>query len=119
VSNDLSRAFEKLHKAAEGLPEVVEGVSYGTPALKIGNKLLCRVKDAETAVLSCSLEDKQILLEAAPEIYFETEHYFGWPAILVRLDAISLDELHLRLEQAWLHQAPAKLVKAWKTRHAL
>ena len=44
-----------------------------------------RVKDADTVVLMCPLEEKEMLIEAAPEIYFETDHYKGWPAILVRV----------------------------------
>ena len=70
--------------AAEGLAEIAPGTSYGTPALKVRKKLLCRVKDAETVVVMCPLEEKELLIKAAPEFYFETDHYRGWPAILVR-----------------------------------
>ena len=51
MSDDHLPAFEKLRKAAQGLPEVEAGTSYGTPALKLGKKLLCRVKDRDTVVL--------------------------------------------------------------------
>lgn len=104
-----------LLAAASGLPGVVESTSYGTPALKVGKKLLARVKDAATIVLMCPLDEKELLLEAAPEIYFETDHYRGWPAILVRADAIPADEIRLRLEQAWTRQAPGRLVASRKT----
>lgn len=115
----ISRTFDKLRRAAGGLPEIVEGTSYGTPALKVGKKMLCRVKDAGTVVMVCSPEDKEMLLAAAPDLYFETDHYKGWPYILIRIEAMPADELHLRLEQAWLRQAPGSLVKAWQARHAL
>jgi hypothetical protein len=45
-------------------------------------------KDGEALVVFCPLEEKEVLLEAAPEIYFETDHYKGYPAILVRPDKI-------------------------------
>ena len=48
-----------------------------------------RMKDAETLVLLCPLEQKEFLMEVSPEIYFETDHYKGWPAVLIRLAAIS------------------------------
>ena len=87
MSDDLSPAFAKLVAAAEGLAEIEQGTSYGTPALKVRKKLLCRVKDADTVVVMCPLEEKELLIEAAPEFYFETDHYKGWPAILVRVHA--------------------------------
>jgi hypothetical protein len=110
---DLVPAFEKLQAAAGGLPEVEAGTSYGTPALRVRKKSLCRVKDPDTVVLMCSLEEKEMLMAAAPGIYFETNHYKGWPAVLVRIHAIAPDELRHRLEQTWLRQAPKKLVKGW------
>ncbi|MBN9218193.1 MAG: MmcQ/YjbR family DNA-binding protein [Mesorhizobium sp.] len=111
---DLSAAFDVLRRAAGGLLEIVETTSYGTPALKVGKKLIARVKDAETIVLMCPLDEKEMLLEAAPSIYFETDHYKGWPALLVRLSEIGPDELKHRLEQAWLRLAPKKLVETWR-----
>jgi hypothetical protein len=119
VNTDLTQAFDKLRKAAEGLPLVGESTSHGTPALKVRGKLLCRVKDASTAMVSCPPEEQRLLIEAAPDLYSETEHHVGWPAILVHLDLIPIDELHLRLEQAWLRQAPEPLARAWRARHAL
>ena len=97
--------------AAEGLAEIAPGTSYGTPALKVRKKLLCRVKDAETVVVMCPLEEKELLIKAAPEFYFETDHYRGWPAILVRVHAVPADELRLRLKRAWQMHAPKSLQK--------
>ncbi len=111
---DLSPAFDRLNEAAAGLPEVEPHLWYGTPALKVGKKSICRVKDPDTVVLMCTLEEKEMLLAAAPELYFETDHYKGWPAILVRIHAISKEELRHRLERIWLRLAPKKLVKEWE-----
>lgn len=98
-------------QAAAGLPQVEEGTSYGYPSLKAGKKFLCRVKDADTAVLMCPLEEKQMLMAAAPGIYFETEHYKGWPSVLVRLSAIDDAELSHRLRRAWRMQATKAMAK--------
>lgn len=51
MSDDFAYALARLRKAAAGLPEVEEGTSYGTPALKVRGKLICRIKDPER---SCS-----------------------------------------------------------------
>lgn len=114
LGSDLSGAFQTLRLAARDLPDVIESTSYGTPALKVGKKLLARVKDADTVVLMCPLDEKEMLLEAAPEIYFETDHYKGWPAILVRVHVIAPDELRHRLERTFMAQAPKALLKAWQ-----
>lgn len=113
MADDFSAVFERLKRAAQDLPEIVETTSYGTPALKVGKKLLTRVKDAKTAVVMCPLDEKEMLLQAAPDIYFETDHYKGWPALLMRMDAVSDDELHHRLKRIWLMQAGKTKAKAW------
>jgi hypothetical protein len=112
VDERYAPAFAKLKAAAEDLPEVEESTSYGTPSLKVRKKSFCRIKDADTAVLMCPIEEKELLMEAAPELYFETDHYKGWPAVLVRIHAIPMDELRLRLRRAWIFHAPRKLAKS-------
>lgn len=90
------------------MPGASEGTSYGTPALKSGKKLLCRIKDAETLVFACEIEEKSALIEAAPDIYFETDHYKDWPAVLARLPALSDQELIHRLQRALQFQSARK-----------
>jgi hypothetical protein len=113
------RAFARARKAAKAtrLPGIEEATSYGTPSLTVCGKLLLRVKDADTLVLRCTLEDKAMLIEAAPAIYFETDHYAGWPAVLARLAAISDAELAHRLGQAWHLQAPKKFKAEYANAH--
>lgn len=59
----------------------------------------------------CLMESKAMLIEAAPEIYFDDDHYRGFPAVLVRLAAIETDELGRLLTEAWRRVAPKALVK--------
>lgn len=105
------RTFERLRQAAAGLPEVEESSWYGTPALKVRGKGFARVKDAGTVVVMVDIEEKAMLIDAAPDIYYETDHYKGWPAMLVRIDAIADDELKHRITKAWSLKAPRTLAK--------
>jgi hypothetical protein len=100
--------------AEAGLPGVEEGTSYGNPALKVGGKSFVAVKTCETIVLSISIDDKERLIEMAPDIYFQTDHYVGWPHLPVRIDAIADAELKERLIGAWLFRAPKKLAAGFK-----
>jgi len=54
--------------------------------------------------------DKAALLGADPDTFFTEPHYNGYPAVLVRLDAIENDELAELLTDAWRCAAPRRLV---------
>jgi hypothetical protein len=103
--------IERAARLAGQLPEVEVSTWYGTPALKVGGKGFVRVKAPGILVVLCPLELKEALIEAEPDLYYETAHYRGWPAMLVRLDAIDDERLHDRLECAWRQRAPGKLLK--------
>jgi hypothetical protein len=60
---------------------------------------------------------KEALLADDPEVYFTTPHFDGYPAILVRLDRIADPELEELLVEAWLAQAPKRLVKQFLVEH--
>jgi hypothetical protein len=111
MSDPFALALTKLKAGAEGLPEVEEGTSYGTPSLKVRKKSFCRLKDPDTVVLMCPLEEKELLMEAAPDLYFETDHYKGWPAVLARIHQLPPDELRLRLRRAYVMYAPKSLAR--------
>ena len=46
-------------------------------------------------------------------VYFTTPHFDGYPAVLVQLDLISVDELEEVIVEAWLCRAPPKLADAY------
>lgn len=54
---------------------------------------------------------KQMLLESDPATFFTTDHYNGYPAVLVRLPEVDNTELAELLTDAWRVQAPRALVK--------
>jgi hypothetical protein len=60
-----------------------------------------RVPRLDVLAVRCPLGRKEILLEAASDIYFEDAHYAGYPAILVRLEVIPDDELIALMKDAW------------------
>lgn len=115
---DLDAVFRRIEDlaAARGLEGVERGTNYGTPSLSVKDRTFVRLKDGGTLVVMCPIEQKALLIEIAPEIYYDTDHYLGWPAVLVRLDVIADEELALRLEDAWAFKAPARLVAERKAR---
>lgn len=109
----MARVFARVRKAARatGLPGIAEATSYGTPSLRVAGKFLMRMKDADTLVFSCTADEKAMLMEAAPALYFQTDHYVGYPLVLLRA-AASDAELAACVRRAWHAQAPQKLKAA-------
>jgi hypothetical protein len=56
---------------------------------------------------------KEALLADDPSVYFTTPHFDGYPAILVRLDAIGLEDLQELIVEAWLVRAPKRVARAY------
>ena len=52
----------------------------------------------EVVAIHCQVERKEMLVEAAPDRYFDDDHYRGFPAVMVRLAAIDDDELAAMLQ---------------------
>jgi len=103
--------FDDVRTAAHRLLGVEDGTSYGTPALKVHGKLFARLhQDGECFVLRTSVLDRQILMQIDPETFFITDHYRGYPWVLVRFSAIQSNMLPELLERAWRIVAPKVLV---------
>jgi hypothetical protein len=64
-----------------------------------------RVPRLDVLAVRCPIERKEMLIEAAPDRFFDDDHYRGYPALLVRLDAIEEDELKALLADAWQMQS--------------
>jgi hypothetical protein len=107
----LVKAFEPVRRAAAGLPGVEEGTSYGTPALRVRGKFLCRVReDGDSLVLRVDLDSRDAMLKAQPRIFYITDHYRDYPAVLVRLSVIRPLQLRELLVDSWRYVAPKALV---------
>ena len=118
--------WDDVSRVAEALPEV-ERDDGQTRRWRVRNKPVLwerplRAADVDALgdaapdgdILGARVPDegvKHILIADSPEIYFTTPHFDGYPAVLVRLDAISVDELSELATEAWLVQAPRKLAK--------
>jgi hypothetical protein len=61
----------------------------------------------------CDEGVKFALIADDPGVYFTTPHFDGYPAILVRLAEIGVEELEELVTDAWLAQAPKTLTKAF------
>ena len=86
--------FDAVRKIGLALPGVEESTAYGMPALKANGKLMAcvpanRSVEANSLVVRVSRDDRVELLAADPEVYYVTEHYEGYDAVLVRLACVT------------------------------
>ena len=59
---------------------------------------------------------KEALLADDPGVFFTTPHFDGYPAVLVRLEAIAADDLEELIVEAWLDRAPKRTARAYLER---
>jgi hypothetical protein len=90
--------FDTVRKIGLALPGVEEGTAYGTPALKVHGKLLAcipvnRSADPGSLAVRMDFDDRAELLASEPDVYYVTDHYVGYNAVLVRLSRIDRDVL--------------------------
>ena len=105
--------WETIRDLALSFPEAVEEPGE-RPGWRVRGKLFAwksRDRDGGTLAVRVDRDEKPLMLDARPDLYFETPHYANYPGVLVHLDAIDVDELRERLEDAWLIQAPKTLAK--------
>ena len=98
--------FNTVRKIGLALPGVGESTAYGSPALKVGGKLLACIpvhRSAEPGSLAVRVgfEDRAELLAGAPDVYYVTDHYIGYEAVLVRLSRVTPEVLKDLLGMAY------------------
>jgi hypothetical protein len=95
------------------LPGVEEGSHFGMRSWRCRKKALAALFDEETLGLTLSFDEREMLMEAAPEAFFITDHYRNYPRVLVRLGAVEPGTLKRLLLQAWRAAASKKMVAAF------
>jgi hypothetical protein len=98
--------FDTVRKIGLALPGVEESTAYRSPALKVHGKLLACIavhRSAEPGSLAVRVDfdDRAELLAADPEVYYVTDHYVGYTAVLVRLSRVNRDVLRDLLGMAY------------------
>jgi hypothetical protein len=56
---------------------------------------------------------KEAMLADEPGVFFTTPHFDGYPAVLIRLDEINVEELEEVIVEAWLARAPKRLAQQY------
>lgn len=95
-----------VRKIALGFPEATEKPCDGTPGFYVRKQLFARVLDDAEIIVHVELDQRDALLEMAPEMFHVTPHYMVHPWVIVRLAAIEPGRLDDLLFEAWRQCAP-------------
>jgi hypothetical protein len=64
-------------------------------------------------VMVADLNEKRGLIGSNPDVFFTIPHFANYPAVLVLLEKISVEQLGEVIEDAWLVRAPKRLAAAF------
>jgi hypothetical protein len=109
-------SWSDVVEIGQRFPGVEESTSYGTPALKVRGKFMCRLRSDPDALVVrvIDMADREALLLGEPDVFFTTPHYEDYPIVLVRMDAVEEVQLAELIEDAWRVQAPKTLVAEYE-----
>ncbi len=104
--------FDDVRKFALLWDEVEDGTSYGTPALKVRKKLLARLKeDGDSLVMpGVPFEERDMLVESQPRVFYFTDHYRDYPMVLIRLSKAKRATVEPLLRRQWQALASKKAI---------
>jgi len=98
--------FNAVRELALALPGIEESTTASGSSLKAAGRILAcpAVHDSaepNSLMVRVSFDERERLLATEPRTYYLTEHYSGYPAILVRLSRISRASLRDRFAVGW------------------
>jgi hypothetical protein len=122
-------SWDDVRRLALEMPEATEVTSRERAQWRVKDKLFVwerplRKSDLEALgdeapdgpILGARVEHlvaKEAMLADDPSVFFTTPHFEGYPAVLVQLERIGLDDLREVIVEAWLARAPKKLAQAY------
>lgn len=99
-------SWDEVAGFALALPDTELSTSYGSPAVKIrGKAFLYPGREHGSFAVSAPLGEKEVLMETDPDTFWETPHYRGWPAVLVRFGSADRERIETVIERAWWDRA--------------
>ena len=108
--------FDDVRKISLVWPEVEDGTSYGTSALKVRQKLLVRLKeDGDSMVMpGVPLDERDMLVESQPRVFYFTDHYKDYPMVLIRLSKARRATVEPLLRRQWRTLASKAAIRTFE-----
>lgn len=97
--------FDRVREWAREFPDLEESTMYGSPAIKLGKRLIACVPSHRSAepgslVVRTDFEQREALVTDDPGTFYVPEHYASFPVVLVRFERLQKDQLRELLAAA-------------------
>jgi len=97
---------DEMFAYALGLPGAEDSTLHGGRCVRVrGHWIVNENQDPDALALALDRETVDFLMETEPQTYFQTPHFEGWPAVLVRFAAADDDRLREQIDRAWARRA--------------
>lgn len=105
-------SWDKVEAFARTLPDAQAGPSGRMASVKVaanGRAFVWTGHEAKTSfVVGLDLDTVEMLKETEPETYWQSKHYMGYPAVLVRFDSPDPERVRHVIEQSHAQAAAKK-----------
>ena len=112
------RSWDEAVKFALTLPGTELSTSYGKPAVKVnGRAFLYTGHEAKDSFgIAIDMETVEMLKETDPATFWQSKHYEGWPAVLIRFDSPDPARVRSMIERSHAWTAAKRPVRARKAK---
>jgi len=95
-------SWDKAVAFALSLPDTELSTSYGKPAVKVNGRafLYTGHEDKSSFGVAIDLDTVEMLKETDPDTFWQTPHYEGWPAVLIRFDSPDPERVRSVIERS-------------------
>jgi hypothetical protein len=111
-------SWEEAVAFALSLPDTELSTSYGKPAVKVasnGRAFLYTGHSEESSFgIAIDMDTVEMLKETDPDTFWQSPHYEGWPAVLIRFDSPDPERVRAMVERSRDWTAAKPKVKARK-----
>lgn len=107
--------YAAVEKMLLGWPGVEPSTSYGRPSLKVNGKFFTWVKEDGDSITvgGIDFDERDMLLETRPDVFYITDHYRNSRYVLMRLSKADPATVEAFLRRRWFDIAPKKLHAAF------
>jgi hypothetical protein len=104
------RSWDEAVAFALSLPDTELSTSYGKPAVKVNGRafLYTGHADERSLGIAIDLDTVEMLKETDPDTFWQSKHYEGWPAVLIRFASRDPERVRAMIERshAWIAAKP-------------
>lgn len=104
MANEPIDSFEAAAAFALTLPDTMLSTSYGKPAVKVASNgrafLYTSHEQATSFGVGIDRDTVEILKETDPDTFWQSPHYEGWPAVLIRFGSANVERVRSVIERS-------------------